>query len=178
MELEVSEHLGAERYERTQERKGQRNGYRQRTWDTRVGSMESRVPRVREGSYFPRLWEPRRRAERALVAVVQEAYVQGISAWWVDDPATVLRMRVGASAGHGGDELDAGVSCLCQELDVEVERFRTRRLEGPYPYVWMDATFVKVREHGRVVSQAVPMRRDRGESEWREGGTGIGCGSQ
>src|SRR5579871_23808 len=79
MEAEVAQHLGAGRYERTAERSGERNGHRERRWDTRVGSIQLRVPRVRDGSYFPRLLEPRRRAERALVAVVQEAYVQGVS---------------------------------------------------------------------------------------------------
>ena len=146
MELEVDQHLGAEKYERTAERTGQRNGYRERTWDTRVGTIELQVPRVRDGSYFPGLLEPRRRAERALVAVVQEAYVQGVSTRRVDDLVQALGMK-GISKSQ--------VSRMCQELDGEVERFRTRRLEGPYPYVWLDATFVKVREHGRVVSQAV-----------------------
>lgn len=148
MELEVSQHVGAERHERTPERRGQRNGYRDRTWDTRMGTIELKVPRVRDGTYFPNLLDPRRRAERALVAVVQEAYVQGVSTRRVDDLVRALGIE-GISKSQ--------VSRLCQELDVEVERFRTRRLEGPYPYVWLDATFVKVREHGRVVSQAVVM---------------------
>ena len=146
MELEVDQHLGAEKYERAAERTGQRNGHRDRTWDTRVGTIELQVPRVRDGSYFPSLLEPRRRAERALVAVIQEAYVQGVSTRRVDDLVQALGMR-GISKSQ--------VSRLCQELDVEVERFKNRRLEGPYPYVWLDATFVKVRENGHVVSHAV-----------------------
>jgi putative transposase len=146
MELELAEHVGAERHERSAERTGYRNGYRERPWDTRVGSIELQVPRVRDGSFFPSLLEPRRRAEKALVAVVQEAYVQGISTRRVDDLVQALGMR-GISKSQ--------VSRLCAELDKEVERFRTRKLEGPYPYVWLDATFVKVRENGRVVSQAI-----------------------
>ena len=146
MELEITQHVGAERHERTPERTGQRNGYRERTWDTRVGSLELRVPRVRDGSFFPSLLEPRKRAERALVAVVQEAYVQGVSTRRVDDLVQALGLQ-GISKSQ--------VSRLCAELDAEVERFRTRRLEGPYPYVWLDATFLKVRDEGRVVSMAV-----------------------
>lgn len=159
MELEVTQHIGAERYERTAERKGQRNGYRQRTWDTRVGTIELKVPRVRDGSFYPSLLDPRKRAERALVAVVQEAYVQGVSTRRVDDLVQALGMT-GISKSQ--------VSLLCQELDREVERFRNRRLEGEYPYVWLDATFVKVREEGRVVSMAVVMAigvKDTGERE-------------
>jgi putative transposase len=146
MELELAEHVGAERHERSAERTGYRNGYRERPWDTRVGSIELQVPRVRDGSFFPSLLEPRRRAEKALVAVVQEAYVQGISTRRVDDLVQALGMQ-GISKSQ--------VSRLCAELDNEVERFRRRKLEGPYPYVWLDATFVKVRESGRVVSQAI-----------------------
>jgi transposase-like protein len=146
MDLEVAQHLGAERYERALTRTGQRNGYRDREWDTRVGTIDLHVPRVRDGSFFPSLLEPRKRAERALVAVVQEAYVQGVSTRRVDDLVQALGMT-GISKSQ--------VSRLCQALDAEVERFRTRRLDGPYPYVWLDATFVKVREAGRVVSMAI-----------------------
>jgi Transposase and inactivated derivatives len=146
MELEVSQHIGAERHERTPDRTGQRNGYRDRSWDTRVGSIELKVPRVRDGSFYPVMLDPRKRAERALVAVVQEAYVQGVSTRRVDDLVQALGMN-GISKSQ--------VSRLCQELDGEVERFRTRRLEGAYPYVWLDATYLKVRENSRVVSMAV-----------------------
>ena len=146
MEIELAEHVGAERHERTADRTGYRNGYRERPWDTRVGTIELKVPRVRDGSFFPSLLEPRRRAERALVAVVQEAYLQGVSTRRVDDLVQALGMQ-GISKSQ--------VSRMCAELDKEVERFRTRKLEGPYPYVWLDGTFVKVRENGRVVSQAI-----------------------
>jgi putative transposase len=146
MEIEVSQHLGAERHERTAERSGQRNGYREREWDTRVGTIGLRVPRVRDGSYFPTLLEPRKRAEQALVAVVREAYVQGVSTRKVDGLVQALGLD-GISKSQ--------VSRLCAALDEEVERFRGRPLEGAYPYVWLDATFVKVREGGRVVSMAV-----------------------
>src|SRR5436190_7605557 len=142
MELEVSQQVAAEKYGRSPLRQGQRNGYRERDWDTRVGSIELNVPRVRDGSYFPALLEPRRRAERALLAVVQEAYVQGVSTRRVDEVVQALGMS-GISKSQ--------VSRICRELDAEVERFRTRRLEGPYPYVWLDATFVKVRQQGKVV---------------------------
>lgn len=147
MEAEVTQHLGAARYERTSERRGERNGSRERRWDTRVGSLTLRVPRVRDGSYFPSLLEPRRRTERALVAVVQEAYVQGVSTRRVDELVQALGLQ-GVSKSQ--------VSVLCAELDGEVERFRTRPLSGvSYPYVWLDATYVKARVAGRVVSQAV-----------------------
>jgi putative transposase len=146
MELEVAEQLGAERHERTPERMGYRNGYRERPWDTRVGTIELQVPRVRDGSFFPSLLEPRRRAERALVSVVQEAYVQGISTRRVDDLVQALGMQ-GISKSQ--------VSRMCAELDKEVESFRSRKLIGPYPYIWLDATFVKVRDNGRVISQAI-----------------------
>ncbi len=149
MEAEVTQVLGAGRYERTAERSGERNGHRERRWDTRVGSITLRVPRVRDGSYFPTLLEPRRRAERALVAVVQEAYVQGVSTRRVDELVQSLGL-----AGMSKSQ----VSLLCQELDGEVERFRTRPLGEAgtrFPYVWLDATFLKGRQHGRVVAQAV-----------------------
>jgi putative transposase len=147
MELEVTHHVGAVRYERTPQRIGERNGTRERRWDTRVGSIALRVPRVRDGSYFPSLLQPRRRAERALVAVVQEASVQGVSTRRVDELVQALGLS-GISKSQ--------VSLLCQELDAEVERFRTRPLSGSvYPYVWLDATYLKARTNGRVTSQAV-----------------------
>jgi transposase-like protein len=146
MELEVTQHVGAERHERTPARTGQRNGYRDRPWDTRVGTVDLRVPRVRDGGFFPALLEPRKRAERALLAVVQEAYVEGVSTRRVDALVKALGMD-GISKSQ--------VSRMCQALDEEVERFRSRPLTAPYPYLWLDATFVKVRDDGRVVSQAV-----------------------
>jgi hypothetical protein len=125
MELELSQHVGAERYERSPDRRGERNGYRDRQWDTRVGTVELAVPRVRDGSFFPGLSEPRRRAERALTAVVQEAYVHGVSTRRVDDLVKALGMT-GISKSQ--------VSRLCQELDAEnpIEDYLTglRLLEG------------------------------------------------
>lgn len=146
MEAEVEAHVGATPYERTADRTGQRNGYRMREWDTRAGSIALRVPRVRDSSYFPTLLEPRTRAERALVAVIQEAYVQGVSTRRVDALVQALGMN-GISMSQ--------VSRLCQALDEVVTAFRTRQLDGRYPYLWLDATFVKARQEGRVVSMAV-----------------------
>lgn len=146
MEMEVEEHIGAARHERTSGRSGHRNGYRERSWDTRVGTVELKVPRVRDSGYFPSLLEPRRRAERALSAVVQEAYIHGVSTRKVDELVRALGMS-GISKSR--------VSELCEQLDEEVARFRHRPLEGPYPYVWLDATYVKARQDGRVVSVAV-----------------------
>lgn len=146
LEIEVAQHLGADRYQRTPERTGERNGYRERRWDTRVGTLDLQVPRVRDGSYFPSLLEPRTRAERALVATVREAYVQGVSTRRVDALVKSLGLE-GISKSQ--------VSRLCAELDAEVERFRQRKLEGDYPFIWLDATFVKVRVDHRVVGMAV-----------------------
>jgi len=160
MEMEVEEHVGAARHERSAGRVGKRNGYRQRSWDTRVGTVELKVPRVRDGGYFPSLLEPRRRAERALSVVVQEAYVHGVSTRKVDELVKAL--------GMGGIS-KSRVSELCEELDEEVERFRNRPLEGAYPYVWIDATYVKARQDGRVASTtvviAVGVKGDSGERE-------------
>jgi putative transposase len=146
MEMEVEEHVGASRHERSPGRVGQRNGYRERSWETRVGTVELKVPRVRDGGYFPSLLEPRRRAERALAAVVQEAYVHGVSTRKVDELVKALGMD-GISKSR--------VSELCEELDEQVERFRSRPLEGSYPYIWVDATYLKARQDGRVSSTAV-----------------------
>ena len=117
MEIEVEQHVGAGRHERTEGRSGHRNGYRTRSWDTRAGTVELAVPRVRDSSYFPSLLEPRRRAERALSAVVQEAYVHGVSTRKVDELVKAL--------GMGGIS-KSRVSELCEELDEEVECFRGR----------------------------------------------------
>ncbi len=146
MELEVAQHLGAERYQRSAERTGERHGFRARQWDTRVGTLDLTVPRVRDSSFFPSLLEPRKRAERALVATVREASIQGVSTRRVDDLVKALGLD-GISKSQ--------VSLLCQELDTEVERFRSRALEGTYPSVWLDATFIKARQDHRVVSLAV-----------------------
>jgi len=145
MESEVAGLIGADRYERTSDRQTYHNGYRLRTWDTRVGTIELAIPKLRAGSYFPSLLEPRRRAERALLAVVQEAYVHGVSTRKVDDLLRALGLD-----GMSKSE----VSRICAELDSEVAAFRTRGLEGEHPYVWIDATYHKVRQDGRVQSMA------------------------
>ncbi len=146
MEAEVSAQIGAGRYERTSERSTQRNGYRPRPWDTRVGTLELQIPKLRQGSYFPSWLEPRRRAEQALVAVVAEAYVQGVSTRKVE--AVVQALGI---SGISRSE----VSRLATSLDEQVEAFRTRRLDAAYPYLWVDARYEHVREGGRVVSRAV-----------------------
>ncbi len=146
MEAEVAAQIGAGRYERSEDRSTQRNGYRARPWDTRVGTLELQIPKLRTGSYFPSWLEPRRRAEQALVAVVAEAYVQGVSTRKVE--ALVQALGI---AGMSKSE----VSRLAASLDEQVEAFRTRRLDAAYPYLWVDARYEHVREGGRVVSMAV-----------------------
>jgi transposase-like protein len=147
MEAEVTELTGVPKGERDPERRlTNRNGYRGRRWDTRVGTLELSIPRVRDGSYFPSLLEPRRRAERALLAVVSEAYVLGVSTRRVEDLVDALGI-----ASMSKSE----VSRICAALDTEVEAFRSRSLaDERYPYLWLDATYVKVREAGRVTSMA------------------------
>ncbi len=147
MEAEVAVQIGAEHGERSPSRLTQRNGYRPRPWDTRVGTLELQIPRVREGSYFPTLLEPRRRSERALLAVVQQAYVEGVSTRKVDALVKSLGCE-GISRSQ--------VSRICQELDQVVESFLGRPLDGgPYPYLWLDALTQKVREEGRIVNVSV-----------------------
>ncbi len=146
MELEVSEQAGAGKYERSPERAAYRNGYRERRWDTRVGSLDLQIPKLREGSYLPCLLEPRRRVEKALVAVIQEAYIHGVSTRKVDALVQALGMT-GISKSQ--------VSRFCAELDAQSEAFRSRRLEGEFPYLWLDATYFHVREGGRVTSMAL-----------------------
>ncbi len=146
MEAEVRTQIGAGRYERTEERTTQRNGYRLRPWDTRLGSMELAIPKLRTGSYFPSFLEPRRRAEQALVSVVAEAYVQGVSTRKVE--ALVQSLGIdGLSKSE--------VSRLCASLDEQGAAFRERRLDAEYPYLWLDARYEHVREDGRVQSMAV-----------------------
>jgi transposase-like protein len=145
METEVAGLIGAERYERTGERTAYRNGARTRTWDTRMGTIELAIPKVRPGTYFPSLLQPRRRAEHALLAVVQEAYVHGVSTRKVDDLMKALGLD-----GMSKSE----VSRICGELDTVVAAFRTRPLTGEHRYLWVDATYHKVRVDGRVQSQA------------------------
>jgi len=159
MEAEVSAQIGAERYERSEDRTTYRNGYRERQWDTRVGTLKLKIPKLRQGSYFPSLLEPRRRAEKALLSVVQEAYVHGVSTRKVDELVEAMGMR-GISKSE--------VSRICKELDEVVLNFKERPLDGVYPYVWLDATFPKVREGGRVRNMALVLAigvRDNGERE-------------
>jgi putative transposase len=146
MELEVGEVTGAAHGERSPDRLVQRNGYRDRDWQTRVGTVELRIPKLRRGSYFPAFLEPRRTAEKALTAVIQEAYVQGISTRSVDDLVRAMGME-GISRSQ--------VSRLCAEIDERVRDFLARPIEGDWPYLWLDATYVKVREAGRIVPVAV-----------------------
>jgi transposase-like protein len=145
METEVSSQIGAAPYERSSSRTAYRNGFRTRTWDTRVGTIELKIPKVTAGSYFPSLLEPRRRAEKALHAVIVEAYVKGVSTRKVDDLVRALGID-GISRSE--------VSRICKVLDQDVKAFLARPIEGEHPYVWLDATFHKIREGGRVVSVA------------------------
>ena len=145
MELEVGAATGAEYGEKSAERLAQRNGYRERDWETRAGTVELRIPKLRKGSYFPGFLEPRRLAEKALTAVIQEAYVQGISTRSVDDLVKAMGMS-GISKSQ--------VSRLCEEIDGKVKAFLDRPIEGDWPYLWIDATYLKVRRGGRIVSVA------------------------
>lgn len=146
IELEASEQIGAGPYERTASRQTYRNGYRPRSWETRVGEVPLRIPKLRQGTYFPSLLEPRKRSEEALLAVIQQAYVLGVSTRKVDELVQALGLS-------GVDK--SKVSRICKELDELVGEFRQRPLTEAYPYVWLDALFLKVRQHRRVVSQAV-----------------------
>src|SRR5881398_2958256 len=157
MEAEISEEIGAALGEVAPEsRLTHRNGYRPRGWETRVGEIELLIPKKRSGpAYFPSFLEPRRRSEQAIVAVVLEAYVNGVSTRKVD--------RLVEQLGIDGMTKDR-VSALCRALDEQVEAFRQRPLEGAYPYLWLDAKQVKVRDHGRVVSKAVVVAYAEDES--------------
>ena len=159
MEAEVSELVGAARGERApEERLAHRNGYRSRAWQTRAGEIELAIPKIRRGSYFPSFLEPRRRSEQALVSVVQEAYVAGVSTRKVDQVVESLGLRISKSE----------VSRICQGLDEQVDAFRNRPLEGRYPYLWLDAKVEKVRDGGRVVRKALVLAYGVHESGYRE----------
>ena len=159
MALEVEGLAGAAHGERTPERINHRNGYRDRVWETRAGTVELKIPKLRKGSYFPGFLEPRRMAEKALTAVIQEAYIQGVSTRSVDDLVQAMGMS-GISKSQ--------VSRLCGEIDGKIQGFLDRPLEGEWPYLWLDATYVKVREAGRIVSVAVTVAvavNDQGRRE-------------
>src|SRR5437764_3490227 len=159
MESEVCELVGAELGERRPEdRATHRNGYRSRRWDTRAGEIELRIPKLRQGSYFPSFLQPRKRSEQALVAVVQQAYVCGVSTRRVDQLVESLGLRVSRSE----------VSRICAGLDEQVEAFRTRPLERRYPYLFVDAKVEKVRDGGRVARKCVVIAHAVHESGRRE----------
>jgi putative transposase len=158
MEGEVSELVGAELGERTPDRATHRNGYRPREWQTRAGTVELQIPKIRQGSYFPSFLEPRRRSEQALLAVVQQAYVCGVSTRRVDQLVESLGLRISKSE----------VSRVCRALDEHVEAFRTRPLEGAYPYLFLDAKVEKVRDGGRVVNKALVIAHGVHETGRRE----------
>ena len=146
MDMDVEGLCAAGYAERSPERLNSRNGYRERLWETRAGSVDLKIPKLRKGSYFPGFLEPRRTAEKALAAVIQEAYVQGISTRSVDELVKAMGMS-GISKSQ--------VSRLCTEIDERVNAFLNRPIEGDWPYLWIDATYLKVREAGRIVSVAV-----------------------
>jgi putative transposase len=145
METDVEGLIGAARHERSAERLNYRNGYRDRTLDTRLGSLQLRVPKLRQGSYFPPFLEPRKTSEKALVAVIQEAWIGGVSTRRVDELVQAMGLSgIGKST----------VSKLCKEIDERVNAFLERPLAGEWPYLWLDATYLRVREGGRIVSAA------------------------
>ena len=146
MEMEVESLTGAAHGERSDDRQNQRNGYRTRAWETRAGTVPVAIPKLRKGSYFPSFLDPRRASEKALTAVIQEAYIQGVSTRSVDDLVKSMGMS-GISKSQ--------VSRLCEDIDGRVKTFLERPIEGSWPYLWIDATYVKVREGGRIVSVAV-----------------------
>jgi transposase-like protein len=159
MEGEASELIGAELGERRpDDRMTHRNGYRPREWQTRAGTVELQIPKLRRGSYFPSFLEPRRRSEQALLAVVQQAYVCGVSTRRVDPLVESLGLRISKSE----------VSRVCEALDEHVEAFRTRPLEGAYPYLFLDAKVEKVRDGGRVVNKALVIAHGVHETGRRE----------
>lgn len=166
MELEAEAKVGAGHHERSDERQTHRNGYRERRLETRLGTMDLRIPKLRSGSYFPSFLEPRRMSEQALVAVVQQAYVKGISTRKVDDLVQAMGMS-GISKSQ--------VSRMCSEIDERVKLFLERDLTGQWPYVWLDATYLKSRENGHVVSRAAVVAVGVNQ-EGRRAILGLACG--
>jgi putative transposase len=145
MEADVEGLIGAGRHERSAERLNYRNGYRDRTFDTRLGPLSLRIPKLRQGSYFPPFLEPRKTAEKALVSVIQEAWIGGVSTRRVDELVQAMGLT-GISKSQ--------VSKLCKDIDERVNAFLERPIEGEWRYLWLDATYLKVREGGRIVSVA------------------------
>ena len=166
MEAEVEAKVGAGRHERTDNRVNHRNGYRPRNLETRMGTMRLQIPKLRSGSYFPSFLEPRKTSEQALAAVIQEAYVKGVSTRKVDDLVQALGMS-GISKSQ--------VSRICGEIDERVQAFLERDLSGEWPYLWLDATYIKSRENGHVVTRAVVIAVGVNH-EGRRAVLGIACG--
>ena len=192
MELEAAEQTGAGRYpgrtpgrcERTPQRRTYRNGHRERVGETRVGEIPLRIPKVRDGTCFPSLLEPRRRSEKALLAVIQQAYVEGVSTRRVDDLLQALGLTGIDTHALAGGARESRVSRICKELDEVVEPFRNRPLEGQYLFVWLDALYLKVRHNHRIQSSCTNSRESgasdcyRGAGERGAGDAGLRFGSQ
>jgi len=159
MEIETEAVVGAGRHERSADRQTQRNGYQHRRWETRVDEIDVAVPKLRQGSYFPGFLEARRPSVKALLAVVQSAYIQGVSTRRVDELVQALGLT-------GMDK--SKVSRICQELDAQVAAFRDRPLDGLHPYVWLDAVYLKVRQRGRIVNKALVIAIGARDSSERE----------
>src|ERR1043166_230068 len=159
MEADVEGLIGAARYERSGERTTWRNGHRDRVLDTRLGSLQLRIPKLRQGSYFPPFLEARKVSEKALIAVIQEAWIGGVSTRRVDELVQAMGLS-GISKSQ--------VSKLCKDIDERVTAFLERPIEGEWPYLWLDATYLKVREGGRIVSVAAIIAM-AGASDGRRG---------
>ena len=173
MEADVEGLIGAGRHERSAERLNYRNGYRERSLDTRLGSLQLRIPKLRQGSYFPPFLEPRKTAEKALVTVIQEAWIGGVSTRRVDELVQAMGLS-GISKSQ--------VSKLCKDIDDRVNAFLDRPIDSEWPYLWLDATYLKVRDGGRIVSVAAIIAvavtterkaRDRRARHWSLGGRAV-----
>src|ERR1700728_3340293 len=166
MEADVEGVIGAGRHERTGDRTTYRNGYRDRSFDTRLGSLQLRIPKLRQGSYFPPFLEPRKTAEKALVMVIQEAWIGGVSTRRVDELVQAMGLT-GISKSQ--------VSKLCKDIDERVNAFLDRPIEGEWPYLWLDAPYLKVRDGGRIVSVAAIIAVAV-NTEGRRENVGLGIG--